>query len=172
MLPGHEHSTATAVSDDGTIVVGFSSTGEFDNAGIGRELRFDVNASRAFYWTEEAGMQDLGQLLSDAGVDMTGVTAIGAHAMTPGGDWISVVATTPDGEPGEAVSALATLVPEPAAGRSRSAALVSLTGLEAHRRRRVGRGAGTSRRAETGRGEPRPPDRARGGLRPSDSFGL
>lgn len=51
-LPGNGATNAIAVSGDGTAMIGISS-------------------GRFFYWTEQAGMQDLVDLLSSQGVDMS-----------------------------------------------------------------------------------------------------
>lgn len=109
VLPGYEYSTATAVSDDGTVVVGVSSTTFFDNNDVAGGLRFAFDQSRAFYWTESGGMQDLTQLLADAGMDMSGKTVVGATSISADGEWIGCLALTPNSEPGEPVPAIASL---------------------------------------------------------------
>ncbi|MGH8019992.1 MAG: hypothetical protein ACREIA_17280, partial [Opitutaceae bacterium] len=98
ILLGHEYSAAVAVSDDGAVVVGISSTGIIDRNGGGGGFRYGLPESRAFYWTAAGGMQDLTQLLSNAGVDMTGKTLVGVTGISPDGKWISAVTTRPDPE--------------------------------------------------------------------------
>ncbi|HAX91705.1 MAG TPA: hypothetical protein DCY07_05805, partial [Rhodospirillaceae bacterium] len=66
---------ANAVSADGSIVVGHSFTaGNSD--------------FHAFRWTEAEGIEDLNTLLSDAGVDMTGITLSQANGISPNGKYI------------------------------------------------------------------------------------
>jgi probable HAF family extracellular repeat protein len=107
VLPGHTHSAATAVSDDGKIVVGFSGVslagqshiGFSERRGVGGAIEIiDPAATRAFYWTEEAGMQDLTQLLVDAGADLNGITINAALGMSSDGEWIHGITTVPDPE--------------------------------------------------------------------------
>ncbi len=98
VLPGDEHSSAVAVSDDGTIVVGISSTALIDNNGVGQGLRHDEKNSRAFYWTQAGGIKNLTQLLADAGVDMSRDPLVAATGMTPDAKWIAAVTTRPDPE--------------------------------------------------------------------------
>ncbi len=89
VLPGHTNSMATAVSADGKVVVGISSsnfiTPTFPVAGP----QFDRNGSRAFRWTQATGMRDLNTLLADTGVDLTGVTLIAALGLSHDGKTIS-----------------------------------------------------------------------------------
>jgi probable HAF family extracellular repeat protein len=97
-LPGHQRSVALAVSDDGKVVVGLSHNSHFDRAGTGGDFRYDPAGSRAFYWTEPTGMQDLTQLLVDRGVDLKGMTLNAALGMSADGMWIHGVTTMPDPE--------------------------------------------------------------------------
>lgn len=96
-LPGHRYSAALAVSDDGSIVVGLSSTNPIDRAGAGGAFRYDTAAAntRAFYWTAAEGIQDLTQLLADAGLDMTGTTVVACTNLTGDGVWMYGEAVTP-----------------------------------------------------------------------------
>ena len=98
VLPGHDYSSSTAVSDDGAIVVGISSAGILDRNGVGGAYRYDLAGSRAFYWNAAGGMQDLTQLLADAGVDMTGNGLVAALGISPDGRWINAITTAPDPE--------------------------------------------------------------------------
>ena len=97
VLPGHQFSAATGVSDDGTIVVGISSTFVIDRNGAGGQYRFGTTAaiSRAFIWREATGMQDLTQLLANAGLNMTGTTILAATGISTDGVSINGVAITP-----------------------------------------------------------------------------
>jgi hypothetical protein len=98
VLPGMETSVATAVSDDGQIVIGVSGPPfAFERAGVG--YTYDLGGAanlRAFYWTEAAGMQDLTQLLEGAGADLEGDVINAALGMSGDGEWIHGVTTVPD----------------------------------------------------------------------------
>jgi probable HAF family extracellular repeat protein len=109
VLPDHTWSLATGVSDDGSIVVGISSSGYLAMDSVGGTLNYSESEARAFYWTEAGGIQDLTQLLIDAGVDMTGRTIAAATALTPDGKWIMGSALTPETEPGDTRAFLASL---------------------------------------------------------------
>ena len=98
VLPGFERSAATAVSDDGEIVIGLSYNGFLDRFAPGGDFRFEPTTARAFYWTEEAGMQDLTQLLVDGGADLDGVTINAAMGMSGDGLWMHGITTEPDEE--------------------------------------------------------------------------
>jgi probable HAF family extracellular repeat protein len=91
-LPGHRFADAAGLSDNGKIVVGTSSAGNLDRNGVGGLLR---GTGSAFRWTEATGIQDLRQLLVDAGVDMTGVALVAVTGISPDGQWITGQATTP-----------------------------------------------------------------------------
>ena len=54
------NSIANDVSGDGSVVVGWSNA--------------PTTGARAFRWTATTGMQNLNSLLSNAGVNMTGIT--------------------------------------------------------------------------------------------------
>jgi uncharacterized membrane protein len=98
VLPGYTHSTATGVSDDGSVVVGLSHDFFLDRDGPGGEYRHNAPANRAFYWSQETGMQDLTQLLLDAGADLDGATINAAYGISPDGTWIHGITTVPDEE--------------------------------------------------------------------------
>lgn len=91
VLAGDTTSIANAVSGDGAVIVGTSSpnldTETDPGGGIG---------DHAFRWTAATGMADLTTLLSDAGVDMTGVSLVGATAVTSDGQFIAGNAVFPD----------------------------------------------------------------------------
>ncbi len=108
VLTDHEYSAATAVSDDGETVAGFSSV-FLPGSGIGTPFGEPTEFDRAFVWTEADGTLDLGQALEDAGVDMTDNTLLSATGVSLDGDWISCVAITPDTLSGETTSVVASL---------------------------------------------------------------
>jgi len=101
-LPGHTHAVATGVSDNGKIVVGTSSTFPLTRNNVG----FDKGAG-AFRWTQAGGLQDLKQILSSNGVDMTGIALVSVTGMSPDGQWIQGAATTSQTGPGETVAYIA-----------------------------------------------------------------
>lgn len=79
---GGSQSQAAAVSADGSVVVGVAyPTGS--------------SAFHAFRWTQASGMQDLNTLLSQAGVNMTGVTLTAALGISPNGKYIVGYGTFP-----------------------------------------------------------------------------
>ena len=76
-------SEANAVSADGNVVVGDS-------------LLADNTTSHAFRWTQATGMKDLNTLLSNAGVNINGVTLNYANGISPNGKYIVGAGTFPD----------------------------------------------------------------------------
>ena len=68
------NSIANGTSDDGSVVVGWSNA--------------PTTGARAFRWTSATGMQNLNSLLSNAGVNMTGITLTFANAVSSKGDFI------------------------------------------------------------------------------------
>jgi probable HAF family extracellular repeat protein len=109
VLPGDLSSMATAVSDDGNIVIGISSTGFLGRSSTANNIFYDADSSRAFYWTAADGMQDLTQLLADAGVNMTGNVIAAAKGMTPDGKWMHGAAITPTTPADETTAVLISL---------------------------------------------------------------
>jgi probable HAF family extracellular repeat protein len=72
---GGRIANANGVSADGSVVVGLSQIpGSSDY--------------HAFRWTKASGMQDLNTLLSNAGVNMTGITLLEAVAISGNGEYI------------------------------------------------------------------------------------
>lgn len=104
-LAGHSAAVATGVSDNGSVVVGISRpSGRFAyRDSLGWDFQTE---SRAFRWTAAGGMQDLRQLLVNAGVDMTGITLIAVTGVSPDGQFIAVAATTPTTAPNETAGML------------------------------------------------------------------
>jgi probable HAF family extracellular repeat protein len=102
-LPGHTQGVATAVSDNGRIVVGMSNAILMQYGGP----VLGWTQGTAFRWTQATGTKDLRQILSDSGVDMTGVTLVSVTGMSPDGQWIGGQATTPQTGPNETVSFIA-----------------------------------------------------------------
>jgi uncharacterized membrane protein len=95
-MAGHTHAIATGVSDNGQVVVGISSQGI-----LGYSLVGGNGTGTAFRWTQAGGIQDLRQLLVNAGLNLTGVTLVAATAISGDGQWIvgnAVTPTTPAGE--------------------------------------------------------------------------
>ena len=70
----NDQSQAYDVSGDGSVVVGWSGT--------------PTTGPRAFRWTAKTGMQNLNTLLSNAGVNMTGITLAYANAVSSQGEFI------------------------------------------------------------------------------------
>jgi len=117
VLPGHEYSAATIASADGSVVVGISSTGPIDRNGVGGRFRHAVSAanSRAFYWTQQTGMQDLNTMLVAAGVNLAGGTLVSATGISADGKWIGGGVVTPASAPNTSKPAFASLTQTPPA---------------------------------------------------------
>ena len=102
-LPGHTHAAATAVSDNGKIISGISHPTFLQYQGV----VLGWNQGTAFRWTQATGIQDLRQVLSDNGVNMTGITLVSVTGMSPDGQWIQGKATTAQTGPNETVAFIA-----------------------------------------------------------------
>jgi probable HAF family extracellular repeat protein len=89
---GNNNAAATAVSDNGKVVAGIAAARPLALSNPGWDFGSD---SRAFRWTAATGMQDLTQLLSDNGVNLTGITLVAALAISADGQFIVGAATTP-----------------------------------------------------------------------------
>lgn len=74
---GGTNSQATRVDNSGEVVVGSS------------QIAVGDTATHAFRWTSATGMQDVNTLLSDAGVDMTGIVLIDARYVSANGQFIT-----------------------------------------------------------------------------------
>lgn len=70
------HSVANDISGDGSIIIG--SVENTTSSG-------DV----AFYWTQADGMRDFNEMLTDAGVSLTGITLQSANAISENGEYIA-----------------------------------------------------------------------------------
>lgn len=101
-----DHSAATAVSDDGATVVGFSSPFA-PAAGLGTPFDEPTPSDRAFIWTPSKGSRDVGESLSDAGVEMTGISVLTATDLSADGEWITCLSVTPETPAGEFEPSLA-----------------------------------------------------------------
>ncbi len=86
-LPGTSMSAVTAMSHDGSILVGISDNDFITFSAPLRGPSFGNNA-RAFRWTAASGMRDLTQLLAATGVDMTGITLSSALTISADGTLI------------------------------------------------------------------------------------
>ncbi len=72
---GGTSSGARGISDDNNVLVGWSQiTGD--------------TALHAFRWTQETGLKDLNALLTDAGVNMSGITLTAAYSISANGQYI------------------------------------------------------------------------------------
>ena len=74
---GGTNSQATRVNDSGEVVIGSS------------QITVGDTTTHAFRWTSATGMQDVNTLLSDAGVDMTGIVLIDARHISADGQFIT-----------------------------------------------------------------------------------
>ncbi len=92
-LSGDTSAAATAVSDSGKVVVGISAPRPLTFSNLGFDYGTDTHA---FRWTGDTGIKDLTQLLTDAGVDMTGMTLVAATGVSGDGQYIAGAATTPN----------------------------------------------------------------------------
>ncbi len=92
-LSGDTNAAATAVSDSGKVVVGISAPRPLTFSNLGFDYGTDTHA---FRWTGDTGIKDLTQLLTDAGVDMTGITLVAATGVSGDGQYIAGAATTPN----------------------------------------------------------------------------
>jgi probable HAF family extracellular repeat protein len=95
-LPGHTHAVATAVSDNGKVVVGISSAGPLSYNPV-----LNYGQGTAFIWTASAGLKDLRQAMIALGFSMTGVSLLTATGITEDGQYIVGDATGPGVPAGE-----------------------------------------------------------------------
>ncbi|HZP18973.1 MAG TPA: hypothetical protein VFB16_02085 [Bauldia sp.] len=93
VLAGDDNAVATGVSDNGKVAVGISADRPLTRFNPGWDYGDDT---RAFRWSESTGMKDLTQLMTDAGVPMTGITFVAATGISRDGQFISGAAVTPD----------------------------------------------------------------------------
>jgi probable HAF family extracellular repeat protein len=109
--PGPYQSIATAVSADGSVVVGESKL---------------ATGIEAFVWTAESDeMRSLRDVLEeDLGVDLTGWTIDNPPVISSDGNTMIALATNPDGD----VEAFVTYLPEPAGGIYAGIALLTWMG--------------------------------------------
>jgi probable HAF family extracellular repeat protein len=95
-LPGYTTSAATAVSDDGQVVVGTVAPRPLSRSNLGYD--FDIDC-RPFVWTATTGMQDLNVILANAGVDLTGVTLFSITGISADGKFVCGAGRTPENDP-------------------------------------------------------------------------
>lgn len=91
------HAAATAVSDNGKIVVGISHPTFLSYQGVVTGW----NPGTAFRWAESgpyAGIKDLKQLLVDNGVNLDNITLVSVTGISADGQWIQGTAQVPGGE--------------------------------------------------------------------------
>jgi len=101
-LPGGAfESRAYGVSADGSVIVGFGNTDSSDL------IFFE---GEAFYWTAGGGMQNLKDILTDSGLDLTGWTLKAARDVSADGLTVIGYGTNPQGN----TEAWIATVPEPA----------------------------------------------------------
>jgi uncharacterized membrane protein len=90
-------SVATGISDDGQVVVGFVAPrpiAYLDASGFD----FGIDC-RPFVWTGATGMQDLNQVLANAGVDLTGINLFAITGISTDGQFVSGAGRTPQNDP-------------------------------------------------------------------------
>jgi probable HAF family extracellular repeat protein len=103
-FPGGDFwSEAYGVSADGSVIVGF---------GTSDVISLPELEGEAFYWTPEGGMQNLKDMLTDCGLDLTGWTLKVARDVSADGSTIVGYGTNPQGQR----EAWIATVPEPASG--------------------------------------------------------
>jgi uncharacterized membrane protein len=96
-LPGFSNSVATGVSDDGSVVVGIAAPRPLNYRDpIGFDIDIDCIP---FVWTAATGMQNLNQMLANAGVEMTGVTLFAITGMSTDGQCVTGVGRSPANDP-------------------------------------------------------------------------
>ena len=78
-LPGLNQATATSVSADGSIVVGYADPTTALNGATGWAVSAN---SLPFRWTQATGLQNLTTLLANGGVDMTGTALTTARGLS------------------------------------------------------------------------------------------
>lgn len=128
-LPGGIYrSLAQGVSDDGSIVVGFSTSA-------------DSPSWEAFIWDETHGLRSLKAHLESEGLDLTGWHLTNATGISADGHLISGYGGNPEGQ----LEAFVAVVPEPSAPLGLGLG-VAMLARGARARRREGRGQRTGRR--------------------------
>jgi hypothetical protein len=92
-LPGLNQATATSVSADGSIVVGYADPTTALNGATGWAVSAN---SLPFRWTQATGLQNLTTLLANGGVNMTGIALTAASGISRDGAYILGSGTFPD----------------------------------------------------------------------------
>jgi probable HAF family extracellular repeat protein len=92
-LPGLNQATATSISADGSIVVGYADPTTALNGALGWAVSAN---SRPFRWTQATGLQNLTTLLTNGGVNMTGIALTAAGGISRDGAYILGLGTFPD----------------------------------------------------------------------------
>jgi uncharacterized membrane protein len=98
-LPGYAYSTAVGISDDGQVIVGYVAPRpvSYQDA-VGFDYGIDC---RPFVWTPSNGMQDLNDILVNAGVDLTGITLFAITGISTDGQIVTGICRTPDSDPND-----------------------------------------------------------------------
>jgi probable HAF family extracellular repeat protein len=95
-LPGFTDAEATGVSDDGQTVVGISARRPLSRTDVGYDYDIDC---LPFVWTAATGMQNLNQLLANAGLDLTGIKLFSITGVSPDGKIVCGVGRSPANDP-------------------------------------------------------------------------
>jgi hypothetical protein len=93
LLPGHTAAMATAVSDNGMVVVGISDPLHVDRSNLGYQISDGDVLTRAFRWTEATGIEDLNGVVAAQGVDMSDIRLVSALDVSEDGRYISGLAS-------------------------------------------------------------------------------
>jgi uncharacterized membrane protein len=125
-LPGHQGTFASAVSGDGTIVVG----------GYYRTIGPPLLSFGAAIWTRDGRMRDMREMLvNDLNYDLTGLELNIAHAISADGRWVTGWGINPSGQE-EAWLANIAPIPEPSSVALAGLGLAMLAGYGWRRSRR------------------------------------
>jgi probable HAF family extracellular repeat protein len=95
-LPGFTDAEAIGVSDDGQTVVGISAPRPLSRSNL--DYDYDIDCL-PFVWTAATGMQDLNQVLANAGVDMTGITLYAITGISTDGQVLCGIGRGPQNDP-------------------------------------------------------------------------
>lgn len=128
---GSNRSVVTGINSDGSVIVGFSGSGSYS------DINNPENPTRAFIWTEAAGMRDLQQLLVEQyglGRALGGWNLWAPEDISANGQFIAGIGVNPRGAVEGWLVRLDAPIPEPPSGVL--AVLAGLLALPARRRLR------------------------------------